>query len=449
MGYDILEKKELALLRKAVDEAEIKAKVELLNSEIIGNIINIVEDFLRKKQLICYGGTAVNNILPKEEQFYDYSIEMADYDFFSNDALKDTKELADIYYKNGFEDVEAKAGVHEGTFKVFVNYIPVADITQLNNVLFKSLKKDAIEIDGIFYTPPNFLRMSMYLELSRPAGDVSRWEKILKRLILLNKNYPIKGKNCEHTKIQRTYEGNKKSGKKIFQIVRDSFIDQGLVFFGGYANLLYSRYMPENVRKKIKAIPDFDVLSEDPLKSAILVREKLNKNNFQDVKILKAKELGEVIPNHYEIKVNNDTVAFIYETIACHSYNTIKIDGKKIKIATIDTMLSFYLAFLYANRLYFDTNRILCMAELLFKVQIRHRLAQKGLLKRFSTNCYGTQKTLTTIRTEKTNKFKKLKSCRKKNKKCSQKLKKEYEYNFLRYIPTNNKTQKIVKNKKK
>ena len=48
MGYDILEKKELALLRKAVDEAEIKAKVELLNSEIIGNIINIVEDFLRK-----------------------------------------------------------------------------------------------------------------------------------------------------------------------------------------------------------------------------------------------------------------------------------------------------------------------------------------------------------------------------------------------------------------
>ena len=204
--------------------------------------------------------------------------------------------------------------------------------------------------------------------------------------------------------------------------------------------------MPENIRKKIKAIPDFDVLSEDPLKSATLLKEKLNKNNFQDVKILKAKELGEVIPNHYEIRVNNNTLAFIYETIACHSYNTIKIDGKKIKIATIETMLSLYLAFLYANRLYFDTNRILCMAELLFKVQLRHRLVQKGLLKRFTTKCYGIQKTLTTIRTEKTNKFKKFKSCRKKNKKCTQKLKKEYEYNFLRYIPTNNKTKKHVKN---
>ena len=442
MTLNNLQKKELYILRKAIDQAEIKAKVQLINSEIISNIINIVENFLRKKKLICYGGTAINNILPKEDQFYDYSIEMADYDFFSSNALKDTKELADIFFKNGFEEIEAKAGVHEGTFKVFVNYIPVADITELHPILFKSLKKDSIEIEGILYTPPNFLRMSMYLELSRPAGDVSRWEKILKRLILLNKNYPIKGKNCNITKIQRKYEGNQNTGKKIFKIIRDNFIDQGLVFFGGYANLLYSRYMPNIVKNKIKEIPDFDVLAENPLQSSILLKNDLIKNNYSDVKILKGKELGEVIPTHYEIKVNNETVAFIYQTIACHSYNIIKIEDKKVKIATIDTMLSFYLAFLYADRLYFDTNRILCMAELLFKIQAHHRLAQKGLLKRFSTNCYGIQKTLTSIRSEKTEKYKKLKSCKKNNKKCSAKLKKQYEYNFLRYIPSNKSTKK-------
>ena len=42
--------------------------------------------------------------------------------FFSPEPLKDAKELADIYYKAGFEEVEAKAGVHSGTFKVFVNF---------------------------------------------------------------------------------------------------------------------------------------------------------------------------------------------------------------------------------------------------------------------------------------------------------------------------------------
>ena len=51
-------------------------------------------------------------------------------------------------------------------------------------------------VAGILYAPPNFLRMAMYLELSRPAGDVSRWEKVLKRLILLNKHYPLSSKEC-------------------------------------------------------------------------------------------------------------------------------------------------------------------------------------------------------------------------------------------------------------
>lgn len=33
--------------------------------------------------------------------------------------------------------------------------------------------------------------MSVYLELSRPRGDVSRWKKVYSRLLLLNKAYPI------------------------------------------------------------------------------------------------------------------------------------------------------------------------------------------------------------------------------------------------------------------
>ena len=432
------QKKELAILRKAIDKAEVKAKMELFNSEIMGEIINIVEKFLRDKKLICYGGTAINNILPKEEQFYNYEIEIPDYDFFSNNALKHCRELADIFCKKGFEDVEAKSGIHEGTFKIFVNYIPVADITQINPLLFKSLQQDSLIINGIYYTPPNYLRMSMYLELSRPAGDVTRWEKVLKRLILLNKYYPIKGNKCEKLKIQRQFEGSNSRAKKIFEISKQSFIDQGLVFFGGYANLLYSKYMPENFKKKIKPIPDFDILSEEPLKSARILKEKLIDNNFNNIQIFKGKYFDEVIPEHYEIRVEGDTIAFIYKPLGCHSYNKIKIDGKIIKIATIDTMLSFYLAFIYANRLYFDKNRILCMAELLFKVQAKHRLSQKGLLKRFSTNCYGVQKTLTSIRAEKTNKFLKLKYCRdKKNKKCTKKMRKKYDLNFLRYIPNN------------
>ena len=137
---------ELAILRMAVDKAEEKIAKRVVNSDDIRNIIKIVEDFIKQKNLICYGGTAINNILPTEDQFYNKELEVPDYDFFTVNALDDAKELADIYYKKGFTDVEAKAGQHHGTYKVFVNYIPVADITLLPKPIYNALKKDSIRV---------------------------------------------------------------------------------------------------------------------------------------------------------------------------------------------------------------------------------------------------------------------------------------------------------------
>ena len=198
--------KELEILRKAVDIAEKKQGFKVANSPEVKKIIKIVEKFIKQKELICYGGTAINNILPQEDQFYDKSIEIPDYDFFSTKALDHAKELADIYAANGYSDVEAKAGIHKGTYKVFVNYIPVADITHLDKSIFSAVKKEAIKVGGILYTPPDYLRMSAFLELSRPQGDVSRWEKVLKRLQLLNNNYPVKGLYCNNKLFQRSME---------------------------------------------------------------------------------------------------------------------------------------------------------------------------------------------------------------------------------------------------
>jgi hypothetical protein len=182
---------ELAILRQAVDESELtKAKKTVMNEDV-KKIISILENFLQKKPLICYGGTAINNILPKQDQFYDREIEIPDYDFYSKTALNDAIELANIYADAGYKEVEAKSGMHHGTYKVFVNFIAVADITQLHEDIFNTLYKDAIKVAGIKYAPANFLRMNMYLELSRPMGDVSRWEKVFKRLSLLNKHYPV------------------------------------------------------------------------------------------------------------------------------------------------------------------------------------------------------------------------------------------------------------------
>lgn len=418
---------ELAILRQAVDESDDQTKKKNANSEEVKDMISMVEDFLRKTQCICYGGTAINNILPEEAQFYNRDAEIPDYDFFSETPLAHAKELADQFHAKGYSDVEAKSGVHNGTYKVFVNFIPMADITALHKDLYKSIKKDAIVINGILYTPPNFLRMSMFLELSRPNGDVSRWEKILKRLTLLNKYYPLEAHDCHKVDFQRKLESTNDS-EKLHYVIRDSFIRQGVVFFGGYATSLYSRYMSKDQKRAVTFIPDFDVLHDDPEKCANQVKQELKDNGFTKTNVILYEAIGEVIPLHYEIRVGKDTVAFVYKPIACHNYNEIQLEGKKVRVATIDTMLSFYLAFLYTDHEYFSQykERLLCMANFLFEVEQKNRLSQKGLLKRFSLTCYGTQPTLESIRAEKAEMFAKLKDNRSDP---------EYESWFLKYNP--------------
>ena len=419
---------ELAILRQAVDDSEmIKAKKTVMSDDV-QKIINILENFLQKKPLICYGGTAINNILPKQDQFYNRELEIPDYDFYSKTALSDSIELANLYADAGYKEVEAKSGMHHGTYKVFVNFIAVADITHLHEDIFDALYTDSIKVAGIKYAPANFLRMNMYLELSRPMGDVSRWEKVFKRLSLLNKHYPVNPTtNCDKVEFQKKMEEDtirsiisrdsvsEKSylnlsttqvEEDIHIIIRDSLVSLGAIFIGGYACSLYSKYMPEKEKRKIEKTADFDVIIDDIDKAAIIVKEQLENKVKEKIVLIEHAEISEIIPRNIEIKIGDDSVAFIYEPIACHSYNKIEVDKKEINIATIDTLLSFYLAFIYSKKEYYkNKDKILCIAMFLFDVQQRNRLSQEGLLKRFTIDCYGKQKMLEDIRTEKAEKI--------------------------------------------
>ena len=186
--------------------------------------------------------------------------------------------------------------------------------------------------------------------------------------------------------------------------------------------------MPKKLQKKIKPIPDFDVLSNEPRRTAEILKERLRDADITNVDIVAHKPIGEVIPENYEVKVGKDTICYIYKPVGCHSYNVIQMGTRDVKIATIDTMLSFYLAFLYGygnfGKEYAD--RILCMSQFLFDVQQKNRLSQKGLLRRFSITCYGHQESIEEMRAEKTSILEKLKS---------QRGTRKYNEHFLSYKP--------------
>jgi Poly(A) polymerase catalytic subunit len=435
------EQRALEILKKSQKEIEAKQGEKLVSNPTIKEIVSIVEQFLVKKKLICYGGTAINNILPKKDQFYDMTREIPDYDFFSPKSLDDAKELADIFYSKGFSDVEAKSGMHTGTYKVFVNFIGVADITFIEPELFKSLMRETIEKNGILYAPVNFLRMSMYLELSRPDGDVSRWEKVYSRLMRFNKNYPLKGENCLKNAKESSLSPNIKE-IEIFDLIRDEAISEKLVFFGGYACSLFSEHLKKSERPVLySSMPSFDLLSEHAEKSASKIKKVLDKTgDFKSVIIEKREEFGEHISSHYELIVDGRTVAFIYEPSpgACHNYNVVKINGKDVHIATTDTILSFYLLFLYIDRPYYDRDRLLCMSQYIYDLQYDKLTKNEGIFKRFSKPCIGKQVTLKDIKDAKSHMFEKLK-----NKKGTR----EYEEWFLNYNPIEKHKHKALKGK--
>jgi len=420
---------ELEIVKNAVDKYQAKIGKRIVHSPEIIEIVNILEDFLRSNRLLCYGGTALNNILPKSDQFYNKDIELPDYDFYSITPKEDAIKLADIYYSKGYTDIEAKSAAHVGTYKVYVNFMPIADITLLPTELFNNIYKNSIIIDKIHYVDANFLRMNIYKELCNPEGDVSRFEKIYKRLLLLNKHYPItRNLNKCHTISYKRTMVNRENVHLIYDTILKLFLKYEIVFFGGHALSIYARYIRSKyIRSQFKKYePDFDVFSNDPIFIINKLQEKFKQLHIP-FSYIKHEPIGEILNTNYEIIVYKDTVGFIYVPNGCYSYNTITLNKyTKINISSIDTMLYMYFIFYHINKQYYNPYRILCMTQLLFKVQVENKYSQIGALTRFPITCYGYQPQIEDIKAEKAkiyNKFKHDKSSE------------EYQLYFFKYVP--------------
>lgn len=372
-------------IEKLAEIAQDRLDRETASNPDIRKMIDIVEDFLRTNRVMCYGGTAINNLLPKEDQFYDPTTNVPDYDFFSETPQLHAMLLADKYSAKGYTNIEVKPGVHLQTFKVFVDYTGIADITYLEKPIFEKLWDEDYEEDDIHYVSPNFLRMSMYLELSRPRGDVSRWTKVYRRLQLLNKNYPV-GCPTSPTKkiITETYLSNEMRSE-----VEAALIKENVILLGIDAVLMHLK----DKSNKWSLPLDLLVPTEDFDKVLDIFVKLFEKQGT--IALDEYSAYAELLPKHVDIKdkTTGTLLVRVFETMACHSYHELK-DG--LRIASIPTLLQFFFAFLYADAHFlegYDENRIICTAQRL--VEVAHEA--KGA-RRFQIltplDCLGQQETL-------------------------------------------------------
>lgn len=379
-------------IEKAAKEAqEIIDKNEASNP-LIHKMMGVVKKFLQKSKTMCYGGTAINNLLPKDKQFYNPEIDIPDYDFFTTTPQIHSKEIADMLVHEGIANVEVKPGVHLGTFKVFADYTAVADVTNMEKDVFEELWNDRITKDNINYVPPNFLRMSVYLELSRPRGYVERWKKVYGRLKLLNSEYPIK---CPSKDLDfHEKEISEETEKKIESLLKkDNIILLGF----NAANLQLS--------EKHKWVFPLDLLVV-PEHIEKVTKELLDILNHKHLKHESFHEYAEILPAHVDISQGSNLLVRIFETSACHSYHELQ---NKMKIASIPTLLNFFFAMIYADKEFVEhtsKERIICATQELIDLADNSGKRKNKLLTPIT--CTGKQKDLLDMRKEKSDLYTKL-----------------------------------------
>lgn len=297
-------------------------------------IVDTMERFLRIKKRIVYGGAAINAHLPDDKKFYDPTLYLPDYDFLTPDPLQDCADLLVAFQNEGFTDLEAKFGIHEGTYKVFVNFRPAADITYMPRDLYDRIRKDSTVIGGIHYASVNYLRMNMYLELSRPAGMVTRWEKVYERLLLLNETYPLRPGRC----------ATESKGKAVDRIVQIG-MEEGVIFL--------SKDQP------------ITLMMTDRVSDLVARMRPLKATRYDAV--------GELLPARVEL-YDPALVGVIFEAVACHSYITLD-SPKGYRIGSLDLLIQMYYALYFADIADYLPIRPLCMIRDLIEMEMEGRAA--------------------------------------------------------------------------
>lgn len=397
----------MADLQPIIDKLQLENDKANAANPIVKKSLAIVKEFLQTHPVMCYGGTAINNLLPEKDRFYDPLTTVPDYDFYSKTPQEHAMILANKLDEAGVENVEVKPGMHLGTFKVFADYEGVADITHLDTDIFDRLWKEDLVRDKIHYVSPNFLRLSMYLELSRPRGDVSRWKKVYERLQLLNKHYPME---CPMEKDrEEPSELTEQNRKKVEHILQT----KPVVLLGITASQIHEGKSP-------KWRAPVTLLAEDKELKQLTEGKKTEEHKG-----------SEILPSHVDVFDEEGDVLFrIHKTAACHSYHQM---ANGIRVASIPTMLQFFFAYMYSDVNEDELTHLLCVSQRLVDLASSKEKRRYAILT--PIDCIGKQETLIDMKRHKAQLYNELS----KNKTSADFLKFFFSYN-----PKTTKTQRAT-----
>lgn len=374
-------------LEEVVDQAKLRIDLESAQNPELRRAIQVVEVFLNKSGRVCYGGQAINAHLPQKDQFYDPNRSLPDYDFFSPDAEKDTAALIETLKQAGYTEISKRIGIHDGTIKIYVNYTAIADISQMIPEFYDSIYKKSVVVNGIHYADPLFLRMLMFLELSRPRGQVERWDKVYDRLNRLDQAHPLFKCKNKYPQIAMS-----KEAEQLRPTIIRYMIKHNRVFMGAD---IHSIYKASGEGKSTETRTHFLLKGRAPVVF-------FSPNAEQDAQMI-SDLTGSVIedimgyqnmlPAMMVLRKDDVPVCVIVQEEACHSSVTIPLTkGRHLKMASLDTLLTFLIGLYYRpDSLLMTQESLLCWIRHYIDLSTRYKKRPTSLFPAFSIECSGYQ----------------------------------------------------------
>lgn len=165
-----------------------------VDKDIISSANNHVEEFIKKRGLILFGGTAIDMALRLVGSNIYEPDTLSDYDILSSNSVDDAYDLAEILYKLGFENVKVIRAIHVETMRVRCNLISVVDIGYIPHKFYERIK--TINYKGLTVVHTDFQRIDLHRAFCYPYNNApqedifNRWEKDNYRFSLINKFIP-------------------------------------------------------------------------------------------------------------------------------------------------------------------------------------------------------------------------------------------------------------------
>lgn len=385
---------------------------------------SVILDFIKKKKRIIYGGFAINYLIKiknPEEIFYR-NTDKYDIEIYTYEPLADLIELCDTLKNENFKYVEGIEGMHNTTYKIFVNYENYCDIGYISKNIYDSCLK--FEHNGFIFAHPYFLLIDIYRVFCDPLTSYWRLDKSFNRFLKLIKYYPLKCTNNPNEPIEII-----KSDVNILKYIRKKIIHNSkYVVVGKYAYNYFVKKMELNLLN----IDFYELISTNYIEDISKIYNILSKKYTVEFK--EYTPFNEFFDRRIEYYINDVLVLIVYgNNNKCIVNFTSK--KKKTRFGTFQLVFLYFISnYNYSHINKNKINAIKYMNIICNLIETRNEylnkynktVLDKTPFEEFIFNCIG--ETLDPIR------FERLKMADKKKK--GLKLK-------FRYNPQENKNSKI------